>query len=89
MDCKKLTADDLTSVMNLDSARTIWGEMMEDYFDIDPHSKRGKFAIAYEFPRARVKCHAMGRLFQLIVKDLEDMGADAGYLGEEVGHESD
>lgn len=30
MDCKKLTADDLTSVMNLDSARTIWGEMMED-----------------------------------------------------------
>lgn len=83
MEQKTIDIYDLTGVMlDLDSARTILGELMEDHFDLDPQSEKGRSLITYDHPRARAKCHAVSVLLYGIEKELEAMGADTGYRRE-------
>lgn len=80
---KRLTADDLTCVMLLlDSARTILGEVHDDFFDVLNPDTDGD-AIAFSFPRSRAKSNAVLTLLYDMEKQLSALGASAGYPGAE------
>ncbi|MGM9593142.1 MAG: hypothetical protein ACI3U8_02195 [Candidatus Onthomonas sp.] len=80
---KRLTADDLTGVMLLlDSARTILGEVHEEFFDVlNPDIDRAE--ISFSFPCSRAKSNAVLTLLYDMKKQLSALGASAGYPGTE------
>lgn len=81
---KHISVDDLTTVMMLlDSARTILGEIHENFFDrLTPDADKPR--IVAEFPRSRAKSCAVSALLFDIEKDLKKLGADAGYPQKDV-----
>ncbi|GEM_PF-6648160 len=76
---KTVDISELASVMCLlDSARTIMGDIQQEYFDaLSPQEDRA--SIIYDFPRQRAMFNAAAMMIFDIEKDLKNLGAATGY----------